>query len=222
MVKTRDIFAGPEGTMQTLYEILKWSLNALSSGYFPEVDHTGHAFRDKWRQERAGKKLAGGYVGCFAELRGDWKWLKEALYLQHHYGLNTLICHKCRVQKFGSVGMRYTNFKQTADHRQTLYTNLEWMAMYTAAAIVSPLLLIVGFHVSRVIFDILHCLDLGVYQVAVPSALKELTKTTDVWPGGTIAARFKAASTDYKVWRQQKRIRSYMPKPFVQKALVSF
>ena len=218
MVKTRDILAGPEGTMQTLYGILTWSLNALSSGYFPDVDHNGHAFTDKWRRDRAGQRLAGGYVGCFAELRGDWKWLKEALYLQHHYGLDTLICHKCRVQKFGSVGMRYSNFKQSAKHRETLHAHREWMSMYTAAAIVSPLLFILGFHVSRVLFDILHCLDLGVYQVAVPSAMKELTARKDVWPGNTIAARFKAASTDYKIWRKQKRIKSYTPKPFVAKA----
>ena len=85
-----------------------------------------------------------------------------------------------------------------------------------------PLVVYIGLSRLKSVFDILHCLDLGVYQVAVPSAMKELTARKGVWPGNTIAARFKAASTDYKVWRQQKRIRSYMPKPFVKKALVSF
>ena len=219
MLKVASIV--PYDTLQTVYQVLTWSLNALSCGKFPENDHLGNPITsdsDPKRFAMAGQDLAEGCVGVFSEMRGDWKFLKESLYLQQHYGLNNLICHRCAVLKFtNDIGMRFTNFKRDAPHRLMCYTHAAWMAMMLAAAIVSPLLYICGFHISRVIFDILHCMELGIYQVAVPSAMKEMTQKNDIWPGATRKARFIGAFKAYSVWRKQRRVKAYTSKPFSAK-----
>ena len=179
MVKVKDLLPGFE-TEKSIYEVLTWSLNALQEGKFPTHNERGLPFTEKdgWRWKMAGKLLANSYVGCWAEMRGDWKWLKEALLLPDNYGSNAKICFKCAVLKFTeNVGMRYTNFRRDAPHRGTIYSNQEFMDILLAACVVSPLIFITGFHVTRVVFDILHVLDLGIYQLAVPSAMKELTAT---------------------------------------------
>jgi len=69
-------------TMRTILKVLAWSFQALSSGVFPASDHTGKLFGKDHHPQRAacaGKTLAGGYIGCWGELRGDWKFLKEAV-----------------------------------------------------------------------------------------------------------------------------------------------
>ena len=220
MLKVADIV--PNDTMETIYNVLRWSFQALVDGEFPAADHLGQLFSKTHHPQRlkmVGKKLAGGMVGCWAELRGDWKWLKEALHLTHHYGLTDFICHRCNARKFSKdPGMRFTNFKRDASHRATCFTNSEWMAVYLAAAIVSPLILIPGWHVTRAIFDILHTFDLGVYQVAVPSAMKELTSQRDVWPGRTKARRFLMAHKEYRAWCRKHVVKSYVSKPFAAKS----
>ena len=137
MLKVADIV--PNDTMETIYNVLRWSFQALADGEFPATDHLGQLFSKTHHPQRfkmVGKKLAGGMVGCWAELRGDWKWLKEALHLTHHYGLTDFICHRCNARKFSKdPGMRFTNFKRDASHRATCFTNS------------SPLILIPGWHV---------------------------------------------------------------------------
>lgn len=69
-------------TLHTLLRLLTWSLTALSNGVFPDRDFMGNVFTeqsDRHRFEMAGKPLADGFVGCWSELRGDWKFLKEAV-----------------------------------------------------------------------------------------------------------------------------------------------
>ena len=222
MLKVANILE-PATTMHTVYRVLQWSFKALSDGKFPDADHNGKLFSKAHHPHRflmAGKDLAGGMCGAFAEMRGDWKYLKEALHLKQHYGLKDLICHRCNVLKFSAdLGMRYTNFHQGAPHRKTIFKNSTWMAMMLAAALVSPLLLIPGFHVTRICFDILHCLELGVFQVAVPSFMKEMTELKrKIWPGTTLAGRFRHAFRAYTVWRKRNLVKAYQSKPFRVKA----
>ena len=74
---------GPD-TMTRIYEVLKWSFDALASGCFPAKDPWGKAFGSDYMPERA--RVAGNFLaqrpdgryyrGAFAEFRGDWKYLK--------------------------------------------------------------------------------------------------------------------------------------------------
>ena len=98
-------------TLQVVYKVFAWSLNALSIGKFPAADHNDVKFSKDHHPERfakVGHDLAGGLCGAYAEMRGDWKYLKEALYLKQFYGRKDLICHRCAVLKFScDFGMRF-------------------------------------------------------------------------------------------------------------------
>ena len=85
-----------------LYNVLRWSLDALGKGEFPDRDHVGTLFSKTHHPNRfrmVGQTLAVGLKGCWESMRGDWKFLKESLGLQQHYGRVGCICHFCGVQK---------------------------------------------------------------------------------------------------------------------------
>jgi hypothetical protein len=79
--------------------------------------------------------------------------------------------------------------------------------VYTHGAIVSPLLFIPGFNVYRVVFDIMHCLELGVGQYAVASAMMTLTED-GAFPGATRDDRWAKAYEEYDNWCIQNKVRS--------------
>ena len=203
-------------TLQTIYGIWRWSFEALAEGKFPAKDHTGPPFSKLYDPQRfflAGKALAGGVRGIWSEMRGDWKFLKECLYLKHHAGTRPRICHLCSAGKTADDTC-YTNFAANAGHRATITSNNDFMASYLAAAIICPLLLIPGFHIFRVFFDIMHTLDLGVFQVVMPSCLWELTSNTSIWNESTRAKRFAKAYAEYRGWCKTQKVKSVTKKRF--------
>ena len=123
--------------MQVVYKILKWSFEALALGKYPYNDHDDVPFGHNHHPDRfaasAGQCLADGFCGAFSEMRGDWKYLKEALGLKEHYGMGQRICHLCGVLKHSeNPGMRYSNFRRDAAHRLTRVTNSSFPAAYGA------------------------------------------------------------------------------------------
>ena len=223
-----------QDVLHKISEVLRWTLERAAKGRFPTSNHEGKTFVSKWdpncgdsvvdpiRARLAGKLIGNGIRAAWSELRGDWKFLKELLHLPYHYGCHGggRICHRCKVLKFtDDPEYRYTNFLQTAGHRQSICGHREFMAMMTAAAVVSPILFVIGFHVTRIIFDALHTLDLGIYQVVVPAALKELADVRSrVWEGSTIQAKLDAAYKDYTFWRKGHRVKTYVSKRFKRAA----
>ena len=152
-------------------------------------------------------------VGCWAELRGDWKFLWQTLHLKQYYGTN-YICHLCRAHKCISR-LRFTNFARTARHRNTLVDSDLWQRWYSGSDNASPLLLVPGFCVWHVLFDVMHVLDLGVYQTVVPSAMWELTEPgAGIWAGGNRQARFDNAYLDYRRWCKDKKVKAVIRKRF--------
>ena len=223
MVKTREIFGTV--TMDTLYGIFAWSFKALATGKFPYEDHEGTLFsltHHPDRFARRGQYLAGGFVGCWAEMRGDWKFLKEALRLKNHYNCQSTICHLCLTLKdIANLGMRYTNFRRDALHRQTLITNDEFMASYGRMAFMSLLLTIPGFTIWRVYFDYMHTHDLGVTQLWVPSVMKEMTeRRSDVFVGNNRQEKLASAYRLYRRWCKDQRVKSVIDNKFTSSILV--
>lgn len=213
MVKVSSV---GKDTMHTVYDILRWSFQALADGTFPAADHAGRPFSKSYQANRfhlAGKALAAGIRGVWSEMRGDWKYLKEALMLKHHYGTRPRICHLCEASK-AEGDCVYTDFTATAGHRCTLTTSSAWHAAYLAAAIVCPLLLIPGFNIFRVFFDIMHTLDLGVYHVLLPSCLWELTSKNILWNSTTRGKRFSEAYAEYRGWCKTNKVKSITKKRF--------
>lgn len=196
MVKVASI---SPSTLQTVYSIWRWSFEALASGIFPAADHTGKPFSKSYEPQRffrAGKIIAGGFRGIWSEMRGDWKFLKECLHFKYHAGTRPRICHLCDACKTPGDTC-YTNFASDAPLRNTITSNSAWMAIYLVAAVVCPLLLIPGFNIFRVFFDMMHTLDLGVFQFVIPSCLWEFTSKTDIWNESSRPKRFAKAYGEY-------------------------
>lgn len=116
MVRVADM---TDDTMTTVLAVLRWSIECLSLGYFPYKDHRGKAFDESYepqRAKRAGEAIAGEFVGCWSELRGDWKFLKEVLVLKEHYNNPDALYHLCSACRT-TPGLEFTNFAVAAAHR---------------------------------------------------------------------------------------------------------
>ena len=223
MVKVNE--AVKHTTLHEIYEVLRWSLEALARGRYPDRDHRGVLFSPGHHPERfkwANQEIAGGIKGAWSEMRGDWKYLREALHLQNHYGTNE-VCHLCKAHSV-IRRLHYTTFGEDTVHRRTLTTAYDWLHLYVCAVLVSPLILIPGFNIWRVLVDILHNLELGIYQYAAPSAMWQFTESPakgGFFAGHDRQARFDTAYEDYRRWCaassacehcKKRRARADMPK----------
>jgi hypothetical protein len=215
----------PAGTgLDRLLQVLAWSFNALSEGVYPSADQDGKAFGPDHHPRRAasaGKPLSDrGFRGVWTEFRGDWKFLKEAMHLKEHYHTGGDVCHRCAATHHGpDPEMWYTNFGQCANLRDTLHEPADYLKSAAAARHPSQLLKIRDFCISRVFFDIMHTLDLGVLQIAIPSALAELLgvnsqsateklKASSIFGRGRCSQeqRFANATRHYKLWAKRHNL----------------
>ena len=212
-------------TMKRVYEVLKWSFDALAKGKFPAEDPWGTKFCNKYMPERARNaghalaKRADGelYRGAFAEFRGGWKYLKEAFCLADNYGNHDFICHRCQARKLGSQpGMSYSNFCRTAEHRSAMVSNAEFKNRY---AQVSPLVLIIGMHITRIVFDKMHCMELGVLQLLIPSLLGVLLRfCSPRYPSQNRDERYAHAFKRYRFWcNGERKVHTLVKKKFTSK-----
>ncbi len=192
------------GVLPEAYQVLCWSFRALAEGRHPSRDHRGNPFRQgSQRAKLAGRPLfthRGLPVrGRFEQMRGDWKYLREALHLQEHYSCPSRICHMCTASKTPGP-MCMLDFRRRASHRACLQTHARWAAAQQATGQPTPLLQMPGFSIHKVAFDIMHAVDLGILQHAVPCTLHELTVRGGFFEGPTLQARLDAASRAYQAW----------------------
>ena len=99
-------------------------------------------------------------------------------------------------------GLELTRFAITAAHRATRLTSRAWYAKYSACGVLlmCPLLLIPGFCIWKCMFDIMHTVDLGIYQTVLPSVLWTLTdRSRRPFRGSTRQKRFDSAYKAYSM-----------------------
>lgn len=201
------------GTLDELLKVFAWSVQALSMGTFPASDHNDIKFGPGHHPKQyamAGLRLAGGFVGAWAEMRGDWEFLKVALALKFFWGA-THICHLCGAKKHNKddAGDKvFTDFNQASPLRCTRVSNAEFL--HEAGA--SPLFAMPGFHIWRVWVDVMHTMDLGILQFAIPSALWELASTKVRWDGHSRKVRLYQAYADYRAWVKLHRLGQAAPR----------
>ena len=66
------------GTMDCFWQILKWSFGAMYLGVWPSKDWRGQRFDPNSPQgQKAGKQLAGGYIGVLLQLCGDLDYFQK-------------------------------------------------------------------------------------------------------------------------------------------------
>ena len=165
-------------SLNQLYRVLVWSLDALATGRYPHKDHDGKEFSKCHHPDRArmaGEQIADGYCGAFSEMRGDWKFLKETFNLKEWWKAKR-VCHLCRAHK-KTKRLHFTQFRRDAHVRKTRLTAEQWNGYYgIGSGPHCPLAGIDGFCIWRVWADALHVLDLGVLQIVVVCCLWELSQ----------------------------------------------
>ena len=109
-----------DATLHKVYELTRWSFEAMLSGVFPDRDPEGNPWpAGSWRAARAGTRIAGPFRAVLAQVLGDWKWLKEAFKLKYGYD-RIPVCHLCQAAKRGVH--RFDDFNLKASHRSTRRT----------------------------------------------------------------------------------------------------
>ncbi len=214
-------------TIDKAYEVLAWSLSALATGTYPATDHAGRPFGpDHWpdRAKRAGSPLAPKadgrrLCGAWAELRGDWDYLRAALGLRHHYNrVPAQMCHLCAACGAGPLAYG-DHFSADGPLRSTLAGPFcTGPNAWAATTPHSSLTKIPGFSIWRCMFDIMHVLDLGILQRLVPAALQGLlgmpagsnrsapAEEASFWPARSYAARCQLATNAYHLWAQDTKV----------------
>ena len=221
---TRIVFSmikGSEGSLKRkatvqgeAYRVLTWSFRALAHGYYPTHDHAGVPFSTNHHPERfalAGKPLAllrGQPVGArWHELRGDWKFLREACHFTEHYNCKRRgMCHLCKAMFSPAHEDFFGDFSRAAPFRDlTTHGDFVETQRTRPKPPATPLLELPGFNFRRVFFDIMHTVDLGTLQLAIPSALHELVFDEGVFGqagarGVSLEDRLLEAHAHYVTW----------------------
>ena len=214
------------GTLFRAFETLAWSMGALVTGVHPACDEMGRPFgpdHEPGRALLAGQPLApspeGPLCGAWAELRGDWEFLRDSLGLKHHYLANNM-CHLCAATQHAGPNCYATaaNFGE-GPVRQTLvgpyHTGLNsWAAKHP----ISPLTKLPGFSIWRCQFDLMHTLELGILQRVIPAALQGLmgippgervarvVEANAAFAGRSKQAQCLAATLAYRRWAKETMV----------------
>ena len=80
------------------------------AGTFPATDHCGQPWRDPWRSSRAGKALAGPYIGVLEGIEGDQDFIRLCFQLQRHAARQSC-CYFCRARDV-QTSVRFIGFKR--------------------------------------------------------------------------------------------------------------
>lgn len=105
-------------TRSRLVEILEWDMKALGAGKFPQLNHMGEPFVEKFRKERAGQSIMkGGFKAVFSYWKGDMEQHYLAHDLRRYYKANE-ICDWCRAMS-NCPGLTWGDFTSSALWRQT-------------------------------------------------------------------------------------------------------
>ncbi len=230
-------------TLFAAFKVMAWSLCCMARGVHPEKDHNGVPFGHTHYPERAakaGKPLLAmpdgrSTHGAWCELRGDWEFLRDTLHLKGHY-LAGRVCHLCEATNRprgdgGWPGHPFfygKHFALGGPLEATLVGPYPrgpgcWETKWP----VSPLCSVPGFSIWRCMFDLMHTLELGLLQRAIPAALQGLMGLTargraaeaerPAFGTGSRAARCKAATAAYQKWARanvasRSRVKAITPR----------
>ena len=86
------------------------TLPVPGAGTFPATDHCGQPWRDPWRSSRAGKALAGPYIGVLEGIEGDQDFIRLCFQLQRHAARQSC-CYFCRARDV-QTSVRFIGFKR--------------------------------------------------------------------------------------------------------------
>ena len=149
-----------------------------------------------WKDHRIG-----GFYAALSSLKGDWKFLDQALNLKRKYSTDAM-CFRCLATK--SMQRPYTDISSTASWRTTVDAEDPWPADEPPA-----LTELHNFRLAAVAIDVTHTWHLGLARDVIGSLMVILLRTPIFFPGRTIQERLLSASRLAKDYARQVAHRAF-------------
>ena len=158
------------GTMDCFWQILKWSFGAMYLGVWPSKDWRGQRFDPNSPQgQKAGKQLAGGYIGVLLQLCGDLdyfqKWIGLPVSTTH-----ARPCGLCRATFAGPTS--WMDNRPNSPWQATMLSTGNWKEHWNSSCALFDLPGMTGLCLAM---DLMHNLFLGWLQYVYGSVMYLLT-----------------------------------------------
>lgn len=173
-------------TFAVLDKWLAWSLTELQLGFYLDID----AFGAPYKPHSDGRKglIADGYRAVVCFYKGDEKYVQKC-YKTSHSAVSKNCCFTC-LASTETGPLLYTHHGRSASHRATILTTEQFI---TQVAGVRTFINIPGWHVSMLVYDWLHIVDLCIIPETSASTLVELTREAVFGDAGTQDERLRLA-----------------------------
>ena len=177
MFENNKVKAGPgiQPSIDTVWKMIAWSLDALYNGEFPKFDWNG----DPWDPHSSEAKLAGKplcstdekYFGVLWSIKGDLDWFAKGLGLKNYNRVDP--CEYCPATREGPKHSWPTNFADDALWKSNCLSTEQWRAVDRVLHRLFAVFSFLSQHNLEA--DELHVLHLGVLQHFLGSVLWLLT-----------------------------------------------
>ena len=187
-------------TLEALFRVIAWSLNALLTGFAPTHDEDGLPLPD------GGHELAGPWRGACVQIRGDWQWYNQAFAVPQWNALGRM-CFLCCASN-ADKELLWTNFNPSAPWRDTLWTHEAYLAHLQASGIDVPnIFSIHGLRVECLMVDVLHAVDLGIASDIIGNILFEVLPSL----GANRDKQLLDLNNRLQVWYRRHGVESRIP-----------
>ena len=138
---------------------------------YPSQDEHGNELQQA-RRRRSGS-ICGGYKLVFLQFCADWKYSREAFNLEWHYNCKN-VCDTCTAVANPDDPQFYASFHIN----NPCFSSLRCTAIYNASAagLMSPLRLLLGFFLASICPEMMHAGPLGIHLAVLGSVLLELAR----------------------------------------------
>ena len=199
VVQKSDMVAG---TLDRIFEIFAWSVNAMLAGQTPGVDACGRPVRG------GGVALADGWRGALCQVRGDWAFFKEAFDFVQWNGAERM-CFRCKASST-IQSVAWTDCGPRAGWRDTRWSHEGYLAFLRASGFAIPvlLMLVIGFRLECVAIDVLHTVDQGVASHIIGNILWHVGVVRAALGRGTIEEKVQLLDKDLARWYKETAAKS--------------
>ena len=188
-----------EGSLDAIFLVMAWSLNAMLMGESPDQDWDGRRIKD------SGCSLAKGWRATLCQVRGDWAFYTEVFRFPQ-WNCAEMMCWLCKASSvFPSLA--WTDLTPTAGWRATRWDHDGYIAHLQHAGKAIPILLshVLGMRLECVMIDVLHTVDLGIASHIIANILWILVVNRCILGGSTIAESIARLNSHLDAWYKRTK-----------------
>ena len=190
-----------KATLDRIFELLAWSVNAMQRGQQPTLD---------WNGQPSGLDpgpLAGQYSCILSQIRGDWAFYTEVFGFPVWNGAIRM-CWMCRAS--GTIRhLSFTDTSEEAEWRNTRFNDDTYRAHMKGMGYALPvlLLLVIGMRLECFSIDALHAIDLGFGSHVIGNTFWESIRR-HAWGASTLDANAERLNADMVKWSKENKVPS--------------